>query len=271
MRHRGNGSSPGARSELTRDESASFVRIVSEAALVSGHRELERWLNGDLQEFLPHELLIAAWGDFAEGALSFEIASRLIGARTKQLACARMDDLIQPFYEQWLRADRKPVMLDTSILPSRACACPLHATLNAMQSALVHGLRDQRVGHDSVYIALSSRCPMQQGSERNHSVIDALIGQLDVAFRRVPASSAEAMRQPLAAPSNSARLTRREEQILEHLCRGDTNLRIAAMLDISPFTVSNHIQRIFRKIGVNNRTQAVARFKQLSRSPQGDA
>jgi len=44
------------------------------------------------------------------------------------------------------------------------------------------------------------------------------------------------------------------------MCRGKTNLEIAAALDISPFTVKNHVQRIFRKIGVTNRTQAAARY-----------
>jgi FixJ family two-component response regulator len=53
--------------------------------------------------------------------------------------------------------------------------------------------------------------------------------------------------------------------VLEALCRGRTNLQIAAALDISPFTVKNHVQRIFRKIGVTNRTQAAARYTEAVR------
>jgi len=45
---------------------------------------------------------------------------------------------------------------------------------------------------------------------------------------------------------------------------GKTNLDIAAVLDISPFTVKNHVQRIFRKIGVSNRTHAAANYNQAS-------
>ena len=55
-------------------------------------------------------------------------------------------------------------------------------------------------------------------------------------------------------------LSAREIEVVEAMCRGRTNLEIAATLSISPFTVKNHVQRIFRKIGVNNRTQAAARY-----------
>jgi DNA-binding NarL/FixJ family response regulator len=54
-------------------------------------------------------------------------------------------------------------------------------------------------------------------------------------------------------------------EVLDALCRGRTNLQIAAALDISPFTVKNHVQRIFRKIGVTNRTQAAARYTEAVR------
>ena len=54
--------------------------------------------------------------------------------------------------------------------------------------------------------------------------------------------------------------------MLESICQGKTNLDIARALDISPFTVKNHVQRIFRKIGVTNRTQAAARYAEALRA-----
>ena len=44
---------------------------------------------------------------------------------------------------------------------------------------------------------------------------------------------------------------------------GKTNSEIGQILDISFFTVKNHAQRIFRKLDVLNRTQAVAQYKRL--------
>jgi DNA-binding NarL/FixJ family response regulator len=52
-------------------------------------------------------------------------------------------------------------------------------------------------------------------------------------------------------------LTVRETQILEHIARGQDNAQIAAHLALSEKTVRNHITRIFDKIGVENRSQAI--------------
>lgn len=52
-------------------------------------------------------------------------------------------------------------------------------------------------------------------------------------------------------------LTQRERQILICLARGMTNARIASALSISEKTVKNHLTSLFRKLGVEDRTQAV--------------
>ena len=44
------------------------------------------------------------------------------------------------------------------------------------------------------------------------------------------------------------------------VCSGKTNDEIGSILDISTFTVKNHLQRIFKKIDVVNRSQAVAKI-----------
>jgi DNA-binding NarL/FixJ family response regulator len=54
-------------------------------------------------------------------------------------------------------------------------------------------------------------------------------------------------------------LTVREREVLQLLGSGKRAPEIAADLGISPKTVSNHIQSIFRKLDVHSRAQAVAR------------
>ena len=55
-----------------------------------------------------------------------------------------------------------------------------------------------------------------------------------------------------------ALLTSRERQIVEGLVAGHTNAQIAASLFISDKTVRNTLTRIFEKLGVRSRTQAMA-------------
>ena len=54
-------------------------------------------------------------------------------------------------------------------------------------------------------------------------------------------------------------LTTREREVLQLLGSGMRAYEIATELGISPKTVSNHIQSIFRKLDVHSRAQAVAR------------
>lgn len=52
------------------------------------------------------------------------------------------------------------------------------------------------------------------------------------------------------------RLTRRERDVLAFIAEGKNNRQIAEALCISEKTVKNHLTSIFRKLGVQDRTQA---------------
>ena len=65
-----------------------------------------------------------------------------------------------------------------------------------------------------------------------------------------------------SARSPASALTRRERAVLEHLARGLGNKQIAAALGISERTVKFHMSSLFTKLGVSNRTEAVARAAQ---------
>jgi LuxR family maltose regulon positive regulatory protein len=58
-------------------------------------------------------------------------------------------------------------------------------------------------------------------------------------------------------------LSRRELEILALICEGCSNQEIAGRLVISLHTVKKHSSNIFAKLGVNSRTQAVARAREL--------
>jgi DNA-binding NarL/FixJ family response regulator len=60
-----------------------------------------------------------------------------------------------------------------------------------------------------------------------------------------------------AAPPELAALTEREVQVLTVAARGMSNLEIARSLFLSEATVKSHINRIFAKLGIRDRVQAV--------------
>lgn len=63
------------------------------------------------------------------------------------------------------------------------------------------------------------------------------------------------------------RLTGRERQILEHAAHGRGNEEIAFALGIATATVAKHLERVYRKLGVTNRTAAAAYLQHLPGSP----
>ena len=266
------GTAPGARLapfSLSAEENARFVRIVSQGALITRHDGVHQWLSGELQQVLPHRILIAAWGNFARHQFALEVISSVPGVSTAQAARCRIDDLVQRAHAQWVGTGRLPVLLNAAeFAVPRVCLCPMHAALRGMRAALVHGVSDRRSGNESLYIALDTESlGLISHPDGFKFLVDCLVAQIDVALRRVADVPPET---PVSqqAPSRGTwrELSRREQEILFWLCRGESNVDIAAALDISPHTVKNHLQRIFRKIGVNNRTQAAARYGEALRA-----
>ena len=58
-----------------------------------------------------------------------------------------------------------------------------------------------------------------------------------------------------------ATLSKRERGVLAEIATGSSNAEISARLFISEKTVKNHITKIFEKLGVSNRSQAIVRAK----------
>jgi DNA-binding CsgD family transcriptional regulator len=56
------------------------------------------------------------------------------------------------------------------------------------------------------------------------------------------------------------KLTRRERQILEHVALGKENDEIALELGLASATVGKHLEHVYQKLGVPNRTAAAARL-----------
>jgi DNA-binding NarL/FixJ family response regulator len=69
------------------------------------------------------------------------------------------------------------------------------------------------------------------------------------------------------APPESGQLTAREREVLALLAEGLTNAQLAARMRVSGNTVKFHLQNLYLKLGVANRTEAVALFLRDNNRP----
>lgn len=249
-------------SALSVDDLGRYSRLIEEVIGVRRHVDLLKWLQGDVQHYLPHEIMVAAWGDFHLGAVRHDIVSALPGVRTEHASPEKLSPLLRGLFECWVEHGKKPYALGAGesgfMLADSGLQCALGDALQGMRSVLVHGISDERGRQDCLYVIFSAQEALDESACRAMAV---LLPYLDAALRQVdhlPRQNRGA--PPPAHHGDEHGLSERETEIMDWLRKGKTNHEIGSILDISAFTVKNHLQRIFKKLDAFNRTQAVAKF-----------
>lgn len=114
---------------------------------------------------------------------------------------------------------------------------------------------------------LSKRAPEDVGAQLR-ALIDGCRDEEDVEGERVlidmdvDGARYLLVRMPAAA-RDTASLSPREAEIVRLVAAGHPNKVIAAVLDISAWTVCTHIRRVFVKMGVTSRAAMVARAREV--------
>lgn len=239
------------------------------------HRDLFNWLRSDVHLLLPHDILVAAWGDFSSRRISLDVVSPLPGVRTTEPVCTSLQQMLVCVFEAWIDAGRSPFAK-----PLSDCLQPAHAVgkieaAGEMRSVVAHGIRDERGQIDCLYVALSRDYGVSQNSVE---AMGMLLPYIDAAFRRVSLLPMQRENALIVLSENEVlplsdanleivqgdvRLSNREQEIMQWVSVGKTNVEIGQILGISPRTVRNHLQNIFRKLDVMNRAQAVYEVEQL--------
>lgn len=264
---------------LASEDLSRCFQLMQEAVGVRRHFDLLMWLQGDMQRYLPHEIMVAAWGDFHLGLVYHDIVSALPGVRTQHASSETLTPLLKGLFERWAAFGKKPYTLDAGesgfLMEDGGIKCALGGALKEMRSSIVHGISDERGRHDCLYVIFSTQpaldTPLSKGA------LEVLLPYIDTALRQVAhlphqrgkngADKGEPLVAPIEAPAeengDEYGLSAREREIMDWVRMGKTNHEIGSILDISAFTVKNHLQRIFKKLGVFNRTQAVTRFEKI--------
>jgi DNA-binding NarL/FixJ family response regulator len=85
---------------------------------------------------------------------------------------------------------------------------------------------------------------------------DALLAP-QITRRLVERYATESDRTPGTVPADLAALTPREREVLTLMGRGLSNTELATELTLSEATIKSHVARIFAKLGLRDRAQAV--------------
>lgn len=244
---------------------------------LESHSDLFHWLQRDVRPLLPHDILVAAWGGFSDRRISLDVVSSMPGVRTTEALCTTLRPLLLGLFDAWVAAGRVPFQQPLADPESLSCLDGACAALSEMRSVVAHGIRDERGQMDCLYAVLS------QETMPDPKVVEAmgmLLPHVDAAFRQVsllPMQRHDAAgvcadndcpeQDAIVAGSlrirGDASLSRREQEIMQWVSVGKTNIEIAQILEISPRTVRNHLQNIFRKLDVMNRAQAVFEVEQF--------
>lgn len=252
---------------LSSEEIQRYHSVVTHAVDVRSHFDMLIWLQGDMQHYLPHDIMLTAWGDFEAGEIHHNIISRMAGVRSKDSNAPAVTPLLLQLFSRWKEFKGKPFALNAGIGGFMGeGAGPTSALSTAMQSmrcAMVHGIKDERGSDDCLYVALSAK---ESFNEQHRSAMTLMLPYIDSALRQVAhlphqTEAPEAMVEERLQQDFG--LSKREIEILHWVAAGKTNVEIGMILDISAFTVKNHMQRVFKKLDVMNRTQAVSKLNSM--------
>jgi len=242
---------------------------IYQSNFVRKHFDFYQWQQQYVNKFIPHNVLIAAWGDFDRGSLQFDICSSIPEIHNQQLSngCDEVNPLMSALFKKWENNDDKWFFQDEFKLWELgldfSAKDKLMTELLAMRTVLVYGFRDKRSNTNVLYAFLNSHLMY----ETQTSALSAIMPHLDAALRRVECLPENKESKVSIAPIHRL-ISEREAAVLNLVIQGETNIIIAEHLFISINTVKNHLKNIYKKMGVSSRAQAVARYLKTSNSTE---
>jgi transcriptional regulator EpsA len=279
--------------EPRHNDGIGLVQTAEASLGIKAHMDLLHWLQGDVQRFLPHEVLIAGWGDFEQSDVRFDVVSAVPHLRTEALyalgdanrpageACRNSDEAtdftecgVVPFLvrmrDRWRAVDCSPVIaLRKGQNNGMDFICPrcdpeAAGFLRTIRSCVIHGVHDRRQKLECIYVFLSTNELPDPFFLRN---LGFLLPYVDHSLRRVShlpiqEGAQKPVRPNPGALEDQAALSQREVEIMEWVRIGKTNFEIGVILNLSAFTVKNHLQRIYKKVGTSGRAHTVTKLNE---------
>lgn len=251
---------------LSPEELRRYHCVIAHAEQVHSHFDVLVWLQGDMQRYLRHDILLAAWGNFQSGAIHHDLISTLAGVRSQDSDPGIVTPLLLDLFAHWTECGHRPFATNSGtdgfLQKNPESECVFSSTFQTMRFAMAHGICDKRASHDCFYVTFRAQ---QNYNETELSALSALTPCIDAVLRQVELLPHQASTpidlSDLPNPVHEWHLSDRELEVLQWVGQGKTNPEIGNILKLSEFTVKNHLQRIFKKLDVSNRAQAVGKIR----------
>jgi transcriptional regulator EpsA len=247
---------------LSKLEQEYLLRCIESGVGLADLRQFYLWSQGPLQALLPHAALLCMEVDGGGRLRRFECLRQAVLAPD---ALALLEGGLGPALARaWRAGPPQPALLEleTAEQPGVLASCRAALGRSGFGNALVHGSAAH--GNPPYECAAHERgatvfaflgLPMRPGA-RQAWFLQLLLPYLHLALLRLAAGEGASARLARA-------LSARELAVLEQVRAGRSNEEAAHALGISALTVKNHLQRVYRVLGVGNRAHAVARCMEL--------
>ncbi|MFK3738596.1 LuxR C-terminal-related transcriptional regulator [Massilia sp. TN1-12] len=250
------GTAPDAVVIPSRLEQEYLLRAIESGLRVASVRQLFLWSQGQLQALLPHQLLACL--RFGPGGALQRLEclhGTVLDAHAAQALRDPHDGLLLRIARHCMGGGRLPALADFASPDGGGVLHAFSGELGVLgfDNVLVHGTGQTSEG-GSVFVLFG--LPTRPDG-RHAYFLELLVPHLHLALARLPAPRTDG----LGAPARS--LSARETEIVGWLREGKSNEEMGRILGISALTVKNHLQRIYRTLGVTNRAHALARCMEL--------
>ncbi|SFV14609.1 XrtB/PEP-CTERM-associated transcriptional regulator EpsA [Pseudoduganella namucuonensis] len=248
---------------LSKLEQEYLLGAIEAALQVREPRRFFLWTQGQLQALLPHRILVCLHFGPAGEVLHVECVH---GTVLGEAALARLADPVDGLAVRLARhclgaaPGCAPAALEAEPAAPRHPLAAFQPELRAarLDNVLLHGT--ERLPGGASCFALFGM-PHRPGPRQGY-FLELLLPHLHLALMRLRADAEGEAYAGVAAAGQPARprrqVSQRELEILHWVREGKSNDEVGQILGISGYTVKNHLQRIYKTLGVSNRAQAVA-------------
>ena len=216
------------------------------------------WTQGLLQNLVKHELLICALRSGEPTSFHVDAFSTLPDEPRVFTDLFRKDTAMVPhIIKIWEANHFEPVIFETDSGSSGSfAASPFSREMKRIGANCVisHGTYDALGKLDSFFMLA---CNSEDVTPQHVHLVELIVPFLHSAWIRTQVN--RNLDNPGTKTADVAVLTGRQLEILKWIYLGKSNIEIGMILGISPLTVKNHVQKILRKLDVQNRTQAIGK------------